>query len=95
MAGKRIGSRGGKGTGSGGNAQTLRNYWENHPTSHGKVSGLTWGVPGDFMKCVHRVEKFMAPEKAKGYCALRHRAATGEWPGPHAHGGGKGSRISR
>lgn len=65
----------------GGDADTLRDYWAGHPTKHGKVSGITWGFPGDFDQCVARVSKFMLPDRAKGFCALRHHQATGAWPG--------------
>ena len=65
----------------GGSAQTLRDYWSNVPTKHGKVGGILWGIGGDFYECVARVSKFMNPEQAKGYCALRHHQATGAWPG--------------
>lgn len=49
---------------------------------------IAWGTPGDFDACVRIAGKHMAPAKAKGFCANRHHDATGQWPGPDAHGGG-------
>lgn len=80
----------------GGNAQTLRDYWSNHPTKHGKVSGIPYGhhgKGGDFYQCVARVSKYMTVKQAKGFCNLRHRDATGSYAG--ARRGKKGSRIRR
>lgn len=75
-------ARGRQGAGrskGGGNAQTLRNYWE-HGTGAARVR---WGTGGDFNRCVRSVSKFMGP-RARGYCALRHKAATGMWTSQHA-----------
>lgn len=58
-----------------GNAETLRRYW-----THGKgASKIVWGVAGDFKRCVAQVSKYMT--RPEGYCANRHKAATGFWPG--------------
>lgn len=46
-----------------------------------------WGTPGDFNRCVAFYRDKMAGRMVKGWCARLHHAATGEWPGPHAHGG--------
>lgn len=57
--------------GRGGNANTLRRYWNNRGTKHGKRSGVAWGTHGkggDFYQCVGRVSKFMSPKHARGYC---------------------------
>jgi hypothetical protein len=71
-----------KGRGSrrgGGNAQTLRNYW-----THGAgAAKIRWGSPGDFNRCVREVSKYLGG-RARGYCALRHKAATGMWTSQHA-----------
>ncbi len=66
-----------------GNAERLRRYWQ-------REAGIPWGSPGDWKMCVTKVSEHMTPERAKGYCALRHHEVTGEWPGAGAHGGGKG-----
>lgn len=63
----------------GGNAQTLRNYWTKGPGA----AKIGWGTPGDWSRCVSEVGKYMGP-RAKGYCALRHRAATGMSTSQHA-----------
>jgi len=57
-------------------AEALRDYWREG--GKGKVS---WGAGGDFTACVAAVSKYMNPDQAKGYCAIRHREATGMWPG--------------
>jgi hypothetical protein len=65
-----------------------RKYWSDRPTSRGKVAGIGFGRPGDFMDCVRRVEPHLGAG-ARGFCAERHHDATGFWPG-HAPGeGGK------
>lgn len=56
-------------------------YWLHH---------VAWGKPGDFDECVAKVTKAAGPEAAKwvkGYCSDLHLRATGERPGPNAHGG--------
>lgn len=75
-------ARGRQGNGrrkGGGNAQTLRNYWERG----GGAKTVRWGQAGDWARCVRAVSRFMGP-KARGYCALRHKAATGMWTSQHA-----------
>lgn len=75
-------ARGRQGNGSrsgGGNAQTLRNYW----TKGAGAAKIRWGAPGDFNRCVRQLSKYMGP-RAKGYCNLRHRAATGMSTSAHA-----------
>jgi hypothetical protein len=75
-------ARGRQGNGrskGGGNAQTLRNYW----TKGAGAAKIKWGTGGDFNRCVRSVSKFMGP-RARGYCALRHKAATGMWTSQHA-----------
>lgn len=70
-----------------GNAEQLRRWY----VHGGGAARIRWGEGGDFMRCVRLAGKHMTPERAKGYCALRHRDATGGWPG-HAptEVGGKG-----
>lgn len=48
---------------------------------------IAWGAEGDFAECVRIAGGHMPEGKAKGFCANRHHDVTGEWPGPHAHGG--------
>lgn len=57
-------------------AEGLRDYWR-----EGGKGKISWGSGGDFTACVAAVSKYMNPEQAKGYCAIRHREATGMWPG--------------
>jgi hypothetical protein len=61
----------------------LVNWYE-----HGEgAAQIRWTQPGDFMRCVRIAGKHMDPQRARGFCALRHRGATGVWPG--REGGGK------
>lgn len=69
-----------------GGAEKLRAYWV-HGAGAAKIG---WGTPGDWARCVTLLSEHMG-ERAKGYCQLRHHDATGEWAGPGAHGGKKGS----
>jgi hypothetical protein len=73
------GRQGNGGRRGGGNAQTLRNYW----TKGAGAAKIRWGAPGDWGRCVREVSKYMGP-RAKGYCALRHLAATGMSTSAHA-----------
>ena len=60
-----------------GNAERLRQYW-----SHGEgAARIRWGQPGDFMRCVRQINKYMTTEQAKGYCNERHQDALGVPPG--------------
>ena len=63
----------------GGNAQTLRNYWTTGPGA----AKIGWGTPGDWSRCVAELGKYLGP-RAKGYCQLRHMAATGMTTSQHA-----------
>jgi len=74
-----------------GNAEKLRRYW-----LYGKGAlKIRWNTPGDWTRCFRHLAKYMGP-RAKGYCALRHKEATGMWTGDKAHrmmhGGRKGRR---
>jgi hypothetical protein len=56
--------------------------WYEHGAGGAQIG---WGVPGDFMRCVAIAGRHMDPAKAKGYCQLRHKGATGFYAG-HAPG---------
>ncbi|MEU1778114.1 MULTISPECIES: hypothetical protein [Streptomyces] len=68
-----------KGRSRRGGAQELRRYW----TSGEGAAKVRWGQPGDWSRCVRQVSKYMGP-RAKGYCQLRHMAATGMTTSAHA-----------
>jgi phage head maturation protease len=57
-------------------------HWYEHG---GGAAQIGWGTGGDFMRCVAIAGKHMDPAKAKGYCQLRHKGATGFYAG-HAPG---------
>jgi len=63
-----------------GNAEELRQYWL---TGKGAAK-IRWGTGGDWTRCVRQLSKYMGP-RAKGYCALRHKEATGLWTGDSKH----------
>lgn len=61
-----------------GNADHLKRYW-----AHGAGAGkIAWGTEGDFARCVAHVGKYM--DSPEGYCNLRHKEATGQYPSQHA-----------
>lgn len=60
-----------------GNATRLRRYW----TRGAGAAQIGWGTAGDFQRCVTQVSKYMTKRQARGYCANRHKAAVGKWPG--------------
>ena len=63
-----------------GNAENLRRYW-----LYGKgAAKIRWNTAGDWTRCVRQLSKYMGP-RAKGYCALRHKEATGMWTGDKEH----------
>lgn len=63
-----------------GNAEKLREYW-----LHGAgAAKIRWNTPGDWTRCVRQLGKYLGP-RAKGYCALRHKEATGLWTGDKKH----------
>ncbi len=63
-----------------GNAEKLRRYWV-----YGKgAAKIRWNTKGDWTRCVRQLSKYMGP-RAKGYCALRHKEATGMWTGDKEH----------
>jgi hypothetical protein len=59
-----------------GNAEELRRYW----TKGKGAAKIRWGTPGDWTRCVRQLSKYMGP-RAKGYCQLRHKEATGVYTG--------------
>lgn len=63
-----------------GNAEKLRRYW-----LYGRgAAKIRWNTPGDWTRCYRQLMKYMGP-RAKGYCALRHKEATGLWTGDKLH----------
>jgi HK97 family phage prohead protease len=60
----------------------LAQWWERGAGA----AKIRWKTPGDFDRCVRLAvsEAHMDPERARGFCAERHHAATGEWPATHA-----------
>jgi len=63
-----------------GNAEELRRYW-----LYGRgAAKIRWNTPGDWTRCVRQLSKYMGP-RSKGYCALRHKEATGLWTGDKEH----------
>lgn len=61
-------------------ARRLKNYWLYGPGA----AKIRWGSPGDWTRCVRNLSKYMGP-RAKGYCQLRHRDATGLYTGDKKH----------
>jgi hypothetical protein len=65
-----------------GNAEELRQYW----TTGKGAAKIRWGTPGDWTRCVRNLSKYMGP-RAKGYCQLRHKDATGIYTGDRKNPG--------
>ena len=65
-----------------GNAEKLRRYW----TKGKGAAKIRWGTPGDWTRCVRQLSKYMGP-RAKGYCQLRHKDATGVYTGSRLNPG--------
>lgn len=59
-----------------GNAEQLRKYWT---TGKGSLA-IRWGTPGDFTRCVRKLDEHM-PGRAEGYCANLHYRVNGYYPG--------------
>ena len=72
-----------------GNAEELRRYW----TKGKGAAKIRWGTPGDWTRCVRNLSKYMGP-RAKGYCQLRHKEATGVYTGSKFNPGVRGSSDS-
>jgi hypothetical protein len=63
-----------------GGAEKLRRYW-----LYGRGAlKIRWNTPGDWRRCFRQLAKYMGP-RAKGYCSLRHKEATGLWTGDRLH----------
>jgi hypothetical protein len=72
-----------------GNAEKLRRYW-----LYGKgAAKIRWNTPGDWTRCYRNLRKYMGI-RAKGYCSLRHKEATGVWPGSKFNVGKKNIKAS-
>jgi hypothetical protein len=71
-----------------GNAEKLRRYWL---FGRGALK-IRWNTPGDWTRCYRNLKKYMGP-RAKGYCSLRHKEATGTWPGSRFNVGKKKKGI--
>lgn len=65
-----------------GNAEELRRYW----TTGEGAAKIRWGTEGDWTRCVRQLSKYMGV-RAKGYCQLRHKDATGIYTGDRANPG--------
>jgi hypothetical protein len=59
-----------------GQAEGLRRYW----TVGKGAAKIRWGTKGDWTRCVRHLSKYMGV-RAKGYCQLRHKEATGVYTG--------------
>jgi hypothetical protein len=68
-----------------GNASTLRRYWTTGPGA----AKIRWGTVGDWGRCTRQLHKYMGA-RAKGYCQLLHRRATGVYTGSRANVGKRG-----
>jgi len=72
-----------------GNAESLRRYW----TKGKGAAKIRWGTPGDWKRCVRYLGKYMGV-RAKGYCQLRHKEATGVYTGSRLNPGNETSNDS-
>lgn len=63
------------GKGAGG-AERLRQYW----LKGEGAAKIRWGTDGDWTRCYRNLSKYMGP-RAKGYCNLLHKRATGMYAG--------------
>lgn len=62
-------------------AERLKRFWE-----HGKGGAeVGWGTKGAMRRCIALNRDHM--RDPGGYCALRHKAVTGEWPTEHGKAG--------
>lgn len=59
-----------------GNAERLRQYWLNGVGA----AKIRWNTPGDWTRCVMHLTPYMGG-RAKGFCNLLHKRATGVYPG--------------
>lgn len=59
-----------------GSAESLKRYW-----LYGKGAvKIKWGTAGDWTRCYRQLSKYLGT-RAKGYCNLRHKEATGMYAG--------------
>lgn len=72
-----------------GNAERLRRYWTKGPGA----AKIRWGTPGDWKRCVRYLSKYLGV-RAKGYCQLRHKEATGVYTGSRLNPGRRGRNNS-
>jgi len=63
-----------------GNAEKLRRYW----LYGAGAAKIRWNTGGDWKRCVRLLSKHLGV-RSKGYCALRHKEATGMWTGDKRH----------
>lgn len=70
-----------------GNAERLRRYWTKGPGA----AKIRWGTPGDWKRCVRYLSKYLGV-RAKGYCQLRHKEATGVYTGSRLNPGRRRGR---
>jgi len=63
-----------------GGAEKLRRYWLYGPGA----AKIRWNTGGDWKRCVRLLSKYLGV-RSKGYCALRHKEATGMWTGDRRH----------
>ncbi len=59
----------------GASAERLRIYWQ---TGKGGTTVARWGTDGSMQRCIRANRTHM--RDPGGYCALRHKAVTGQWP---------------
>ncbi len=62
----------------------LKSWWE----KGAGAAKIRWGTEGAFDRCVRLAveEAHFTPERAKGFCANRHKGATGKWPNQKGRG---------
>jgi len=81
---------GGKKRGNNNIARLGKKYWERGEGG----AEIGWGTPHDFYRCRDQLETHahMSRGQASGYCAKRHKAATGKWPGQEGKKGKRGKK---
>nr|WP_269328858.1 DUF935 family protein [Kineosporia babensis] len=60
-----------------GNAENLRRAY----LTGALAARIRWNSSGDWSRCVAIAAKHMTKRQAEGFCANRHKEATGQWPG--------------
>lgn len=56
--------------------EALEDYWE-----RGKgAAKIRWGTDGAMQRCIREVKQHTDMTDPGGYCATRHKRATGQWP---------------